>query len=298
MRRPIRLAVKATCWISICRRKQHGRRRWCSGRPAPADWLTTADWAVAALVPHGYAVVGVSVRSSAQARFPAQLHDIKSAIRFIRQNAQSYELDSSRIAVMGTSSGGWVASMAATTQGNAALEGEVGVGGNSGLIRAAVAFWPPTNFLAMDAWAIKPCDQLSFRGRKGFCHDGAQSPESRLVGCPIQSCPDATQAANPIRYVSRDSAPILIIHGQSDPLVPHHQGEALYQAYNKACADATFVSVPMLGHGPLTGLTGGSEVAGGATIRSTSQEGCVVQDPVPHSVDAATVVDFLAAHLR
>ena len=100
-----------------------------------------------------------------------------------------------------------------------------------------MAFYPPTNFLTMDAWALQRCE-----GRR--CHDAEESPESRLVGCAIQSCPDKVQAANPARYVSAADPPLMILHGNSDPLVPHNQGEQLYMALNKACRDAIFISLP------------------------------------------------------
>ena len=271
---------------------------WTAG----SAWLmdngrTRADWIVQMLVPRGYAVVGVSVRSSGQAPFPAQLDDIKAAIRYVRANAADYGFDPANIGVIGTSSGGWVAAMAATTLGRRELEGGIGTTGVSSAVNAAVAFWPPTDFRSMDAWALEPCERMSFRGRQGFCHDDPDSPESRLVGCAIQECPDKAMAANPISYVSADSAPIFILHGQSDPLVPHHQGESLYQAYNKACGDATFISVPKLGHGPLENLAD-ADVTDGATRRTTTSSECAVENPAPFRGITAAINDFLDRHLK
>ena len=108
-------------------------------------------------MPAGYAVAGVSIRSSAQVVFPGQLHDIKAAIRWLRANAATYGLDASRIAIMGDSSGGWTTAMAALTGDAPELEGSVGVTGVRSDVRAAVAFYPPTDFLAMDAWAVRAC---------------------------------------------------------------------------------------------------------------------------------------------
>ncbi len=271
---------------------------WTAG----SAWLmdngrSCADWIVQMLVPRGYAVVGASVRSSGQAIFPAQLHDIKAAIRYVRANANEYGFDAANIGLIGTSSGGWVAAMAATTVGLSELEGTIGTPGVSSAIKAAVAFWPPTDFRKMDAWALEPCERASFRGRKGFCHDDRDSPESRLIGCAIQECPDKARAANPNSYGSAESAPIFILHGQSDPLVPHHQGESLYQAYNKACGDAVFVSVPRLGHGPLANLTD-ADVTAGATRRSTTSSDCVVTHPTPFEGIPAAIESFLDVHLK
>lgn len=272
---------------------------WTSGSAWRGDaGRTRGEWLVSQLLPRGYAVVGVSIRSSSQAQFPAQLHDIKAAIRFLRVNAKRYGLDTDHIAIIGTSSGAWAASMAAVTGGRADLEGDVGVSGASSAVSAAIAFWPPTNFVTMDAWAVKPCKQIEYRGAPGFCHDDADSPESSLVGCAIQSCPDRVRAASPLAYVSPRSPPILIVHGQSDALVNHNQGESLYQAYNKACADAVFYSVPKLGHGQFPEVLTDAKLVEGASRRSTSSAGCAVELPQPATLDGNVVFQFLAAHLK
>jgi len=227
--------------------------------------------------PKGYAVAGVSIRSSRQAPFPAQAYDIKAAIRWLRVHAREYRIDPRRIAIMGNSSGGWASAMAAVTggvdelegdagelEGDAGeLEGDAGEEGVSSRVQAAVAFFPPTDFLQMDAHMI---DCAFFNRIVGLtdCHNDPRSPESRLVGCPIQTCPDAVQRANPITYVSRDDPPMLIAHGQEDRLVPHHQSELLYAALRRACRDVTFSSVPGAGHS-VPQVTAGVE---GTTVRS------------------------------
>jgi len=241
----------------------------------------------------GYAVAGVSIRSSRQAKFPAQLHDIKAAIRWLRANASKYKLDPDRIAIVGESSGGWTAAMAAVTGDVPDLEGAEGTTGVSSAVQAAIAFYPPTDFLQMDAWALRPCDPAAAVGRGAFCHDAASSPESQLVGCAIQSCKDAVQRANPIHYVSRADPPIMIIHGGSDPLVPHAQGELLYQALNKACRDAVFISMPVAGHGVWNRMMSDSSLAAAATRRATSATGCAVEQPKPYTPTWTTIVEFL-----
>ena len=146
---------------------------------------------------------------------------------------------------MGDSSGGWTTAMAALTGDASELEGSVGTTGVSSRVQAAVAFYPPTNFLTMDAWAVRKC------GQPGGCHDDATSPESRLVGCAIQTCPEKVQAANPVRYVTPADPPLMILHGGSDPLVPHNQGEQLYMALNKACLESAFISLPKAAPRPM-----------------------------------------------
>jgi acetyl esterase/lipase len=243
------------------------------------------------LNPAGYAVAGVSIRSSSQVKFPGQLHDIKAAIRWLRANAATYSLDPSHIAIVGDSSGGWTSAMAALTGDAPELEGSVGTKGVSSAVQAAVAFYPPTDFLSMDAWAIRKCTPPN-------CHDSEDSPESRLVGCAIQSCPDKVRAANPLRYITQADPPIMILHGESDPLVPHNQGEQLYMALNKACKDAIFISLPKAPHGNWSGFLSDDALREGATMRSTASAGCAVVNPTPYTPTWKTVIDFLDRSMK
>src|ERR1035438_9229017 len=124
---------------------------WTAGSAWPADTGKNGARIVASqLNPAGYVVAGVSIRSSAQVKFPGQLHDIKAAIRWLRANAARYNLDPDHIAIMGDSSGGWTTAMAAVTGDAPEMEGSVGTTGVSSAVQAAVAFYPPTNFLTMD----------------------------------------------------------------------------------------------------------------------------------------------------
>ena len=132
---------------------------------------------------------------------------------------------------MGDSSGGWTATMAGLT----------------GDVQAVVDLYGPTDFLRMDE-AMIDCPYFNELFGLSDCHNDPRSPESLLVGCPIQSCPEAARRANPIRYVSRRNPPFLIVHGQADLLVPHDQSVRLYRALKRACAEATFYSLPLAGH--------------------------------------------------
>jgi len=277
---PVVIFSSGSAWMA-----NNGRQ----GGPALATQLNKA----------GYAVAGVAIRTSGQTIFPGQLYDIKAAIRWLRANAGKYNINPDRIGIAGESSGGWLAAMAAVTGDVSELEGTLGTTGVSSAVQAAIAYYPPTDFLQMDAWALKPCDPaVGMDASRAFCHDGPESPESRLVGCAIQSCPDKVQRANPIRYVSRADPPIMIIHGGSDPLVPHAQGELLYQALNKACRDAVFISLPVAGHGVWQGMMTDPALAVSATRRSTASSGCVVENPKPYTPTWATVVEFFGKYLK
>ena len=229
----------------------------------------------------GFAVAGVSIRSSAQTTFPGQLYDIKAAIRWLRANAARYNLDPQHIGIMGGSSGGWTAVMAAVTGDRPELEGDIGTLGVSSAVQAAVAFYPPTNFLAM-----------------GGRHNSAASPESLLVGCAIQTCTEKAQAADPIRYVKGHEPPIMLLHGEQDAKVPYSQSELLYEALKNACDEAVFVSLPNGGHGQSEEFLTSDEVREGATIRSTAANDCKVMNPMPFTPTWKTVIGFLDRHLR
>ncbi len=256
-----------------------------------------ASLLAAQLNPAGYAVAGVSIRSTFQTKFPGQLHDIKAAIRWLRANAAKYGLDPEHIAVMGDSSGGWTAAMAAVASDSPEMEGTVGVTGVSSKVQAAVAFYPPTSFLTMDAWALHRCDPKA-AGFPNLCHDSEGSPESRLVGCQIQTCPDKVHAASPMSYISANTPPMMILHGDSDQLVPHNQGESLYMALNKACRDAVFISLPKAPHGNWNGFLTDNSLREAATIRSTSSEGCTVRNPTPFTPTWKTVIEFLDKYMK
>ena len=265
---------------------------WTGGSAWMADTgKRTAGGLATRLNPAGYAVAGVSIRSSSQVKFPGQLHDIKAAIRWLRANTDKYQLDPHHIAIMGDSSGGWTAAMAAVTGDAPEMEGSVGTTGVSSQLQAAVAFYPPTNFLTMDAWALRKC--VGDR-----CHDAEGSPESRLVGCAIRTCPDKVRAASPMHYITDADPPIMILHGNSDPLVPHNQGEELYMALNKACKDVIFISLPKAPHGNWNGFLTDDVLREAATMRSTSIQGCAVSNPIPYTPTWKTVIDFLDKHMR
>lgn len=274
-----------------------------TSRPVPvviwtggSAWMADTGKALAGglavqLNPAGYAVAGVSIRSSRQVTFPGQLHDIKAAIRFLRANAAKYGFDGDHIAIIGDSSGGWTSAMAALTGDAPGMEGSIGTTGVSSAVQAAVAFYPPTNFLDMDAYALRKCEGPA-------CHDSERSPESQLVGCPIQTCVEKVRAASPMTYLTPADPPMLILHGDSDQLVPHNQGEQLYMALNKACKDAVFITLPKAPHGNWNGFLTNDALREAATMRSTSSAGCTVTNPVPYVPTWKTVTDFLDRYMK
>jgi len=199
------------------------------GQTAGATWLAN----------QGYAVVAFNYRLSRVAKFPAQTHDCKAAVRWVRANAAQYQLDPKRIAAWGASAGGHLSSMLGTSGGVEELEGDLGNARESSRVQAVVDFYGPTDFLLMDSQAIPG-------GQK---HDPPDSPESQLIGGPIQDNREKTARANPITFVSPDDPPFLILHGDRDPLVPVGQSEIFFAALRKAGVNATFHKIVGAGHG-------------------------------------------------
>jgi len=165
----------------------------------------------------GYAVASINYRLSGEAVFPAQIHDVKAAIRWLRAHAREHTLDPARFAAWGGSAGGHLASLAGTSGGVAALEDlAMGNGKESSRVQAVVDWFGPINFLTMD-------EQFTRSGVGRADHNAAQSPESQLIGRQITTATDAVIAASPAHYISPDDPPFLIQHGTKDPLVPTEQ---------------------------------------------------------------------------
>ena len=199
-----------------------------------------------------YAGVSVGYRLTNEAIWPAQIHDCKAAIRWIRANAKKYNLDGDHIGVWGTSAGGHLVAMLGTSGDVKAMDGTLGPNAKfSSRVTCVVDCFGPTDFAQMDAHR-PPGARMA--------HDPADSPESKLVGGPIQKNKDKVAAANPITYVSKGDPPFIIAHGTADPLVPFHQSELLDAAFRRAGIKQVFIHVIGGGHG-----FGGAEFEGRVT---------------------------------
>jgi acetyl esterase/lipase len=270
---------------------------WSSGSAWMSDDGKEGAGAVAEhFTARGWAVAGISVRSSGQATFPAQLLDGRAAVRWLRTHAGEHGLDTGRFAIMGNSSGGWLATMTALTSTRAQLDGEsvVNAGASSGdaSVAAAVEFYAPSDFLQMDAHMTESA-LAEFNERVGTTegHDDARSPESLLLGAPIRTVPDRVRAASPLTYVSGAAPPMLIVHGQDDPLVPHHQGELLFAALSEAGADVTFVSIPGARHDHPFVVD--AALSQGRTVSSTRAQGRDLDDLRTNGPSWSSIETFL-----
>lgn len=218
---------------------------WLSNNSKGADLNTIGK----ALLDAGYAVVMPNHRSSIDAVFPAPINDIKAAIRFIRANASVYRLDTTFVGISGSSSGGNMAAMMGTSRGvsygkmgniTVDIEGKIGdCCSYSSSVDAVVDWFGPTNMLLMDS-----C------GGTDFKHNDAHSPASLYIGAPIQEQKDKCLLASPTTYIDPSDPPFLIFHGNKDRVVPHCQGEILFQMLRKAGVPTSFYLVEGGQHGP------------------------------------------------
>lgn len=188
----------------------------------------------------GFAVASLNYRLTNTVKFPEPVQDCKAAVRWLRAHAAEHHLDTDHFGVWGASAGGYFATMlGVTSQG-----GQFDAGENleySSAVQCVIDEYGPTDFTMMD---IQDKDLPG-----NMNHDAADSPESRLLGGPVQENKDKAAAASPITYVTSESAPILIIHGDQDNLVPYEQSLLLTKALEKAKVPFTLHTVKNGGHG-------------------------------------------------
>ena len=169
-----------------------------------------------ALIDRGIAVALVEYRFSGEALFPACLHDIKAAVRWLRQFGASVGVNGEAIGVWGESAGGHLAALIAMNGTDERLDGTVGVTGCSSNVAAAVAWYPATDFLAM--------------GPDGTGWPDPTTPEALLIGGATQERRQDAAFASPISHVHPGAAPILLVHGLQDELIPPQQSALLHEA--------------------------------------------------------------------
>jgi acetyl esterase/lipase len=169
----------------------------------------------------GIAVASVDYRLSGEATWPAQLHDAKAAVRWLRTRAADLGIDPHRIAAWGESAGGHLAELLGLTDGDPALEGDVGFVGAPSGVAAVVAWYAPSDVAAVATdTGADPADPTT--------------RESQLLGAPAPTVPDLAAQASPITHVSPDAPPFLLLHGAADRFVPCVQSERLHRALEEA----------------------------------------------------------------
>ncbi len=168
----------------------------------------------------GYAVACINYRLSSEAHFPSQIHDCRTAIRYLRTNASTYHLKGFHLGVWGASAGGHLAALLGTAAHARELDDPSMRTARTRFSCKvqAVATWyaPSENFLTMD-------EQLAQSGTGTPDHSTEDSPESKLLGRRISDVPAMVKFASPMTYINSKVPPFLIQHGRRDEIVPVEQ---------------------------------------------------------------------------
>jgi acetyl esterase/lipase len=196
----------------------------------------------------GYAVVSINYRLSQEAIFPAQIFDIKAAVRWIHANAKQYKFNPDKIASWGGSAGGHLSAMTGTSGDVKELEDlSLGNPSQSSRVQAVVDWFGPTDFLKMD-------EQLTQgKVKNPQIHLVPNSPESELIGKNLTDAPELVKVANPETYITPDDPPFFIQHGRLDHLVPYQQSVNLANKLEKVIGKdkVTLELLPDSDHGGL-----------------------------------------------
>ncbi len=188
------------------------------------------------LLQHGFAVASINYRFSNVAIFPAQIHDCKAAVRFLRANAKAYHIDPDRIGAWGDSAGGHLVALLGTTNGSKTLEGTLGGHTDTSSNVQAVCDW------------FGPSDMFTMSIGKRQFEDG-QDPEIKLLGGRVSEKRQLAEMCSPVTHVTKNAPPFLIMHGDRDDLVPLQQSQLLYDLLIAQGVDAKLIIMKGKGHG-------------------------------------------------
>jgi acetyl esterase/lipase len=185
----------------------------------------------------GYALASVDYRLSVEKPFPAMVHDIKAAVRFLRANADKYGYQERKIIIAGSSAGGHLAALVGTTNNHKDLEGTLGSHLNvSSSVQLILDFYGPTNFKTILA-------QSTPHGIK------VRAPAlALLLGKPVEKVPVLAELASPVFHVDSTDPPILIAHGDQDIQVPVNQSLELNAKYKKLGLNVELEIISGAGH--------------------------------------------------
>lgn len=185
------------------------------------------------LVKEGYAVASISYRLTQEAIWPAQINDCRSAVRFLRSNAEKYNLDPSKIAAWGGSAGGHLVAVLGTQD----LPKDEKV---SSQVQAVLDWYGPADLLTMPPNVVSD---------KRSIEQVSNSNGAKLLGKTVRDVPELAKEASAFWNVSKDDPPFLIMHGDEDPGVPVEQSMKLYEKQKEIGAPTELFIVKGAGHG-------------------------------------------------
>ena len=201
---------------------------WQAGDKRPCASLFMTEY--------GFAAAGIGYRLYPEAVFPAQIHDCKAAIRFLRANAEKYGIDPNAIGVWGASAGGHLAAMLGASAGVEEADGTIGEHTDvSTEVQAVCSWFGPTDFFTMPI------------GRRQFA--AGQVPEIQLLGGRISEKQDLARLVSPVSHISKGDPPFLFMHGDRDPLVPLQQSRLMHDLLTAAGVRSELIVLEGEGHG-------------------------------------------------
>jgi acetyl esterase/lipase len=229
---------------------------WASGnRDSGLGWATQCAEA-------GYVGATIEYRLTQESPFPAQLHDCKCAIRFLRRHAKEYGIAPDRIGGWGSSAGGHLAAMLGLTEGIAEFEGNGGWGDTSSSVQAVCDWYGPADFLSWVRLTQRFGKDTDLRTQFSFpletpdriqwaCTFANDAGVTRLLGGKALEVPERARWASPTSYVEKsvNTPPFLILHGDQDSWVPYQQSVMLADSLDKNGAKVTFKLLLNSGHG-------------------------------------------------
>jgi acetyl esterase/lipase len=218
-------------------------------------WIHGGAWKIGSkadcpgsdLANHGYAVACINYRLSGVAKFPAQIHDVKASVRWLRANSKKYNLDPNNFGATGESAGGHLAALLGTSGGVPELEGPQGNLNYSSKVKAVCDWFGPTDLLSISPlWSTPniPLHQVPYMDLFQAVQELIGKPNQ-----PLQKNDYLLAWANPISHISPDDPPFLIMHGDQDITVPYNQSILLYQALNQSGLNVTYHQIKGAGHG-------------------------------------------------
>lgn len=197
---------------------------WMLGHPHAMHPNLSAMNIDETLLAAGYAVARPSYRLSGEGKFPTQLQDLKTALRYLRHHATLLNIAPDRIAALGESAGGHLAVLLGL-ETPPEFEGDDGFLEESGRVQVVINWYGVTDLLSLDTHALP---------NARFQHDTAESASGKLIGGRPSDNRETARRASPITWVTANAVPMLIQHGAGDSVVPPGQGESLYLALQEA----------------------------------------------------------------
>jgi acetyl esterase/lipase len=204
---------------------------WNSGHTRHSGALANFPEALAMLASEGFVVASLEYRLTNEAAFPAQLQDARAAVRFLKANAAKYGIDPSRTGVWGGSAGGHLAALTALTCGESRFDPAPAPAGSE-CVQAAVVWYGPFDFAT----------QLA---REAVGNNAMNA----LLRCEPAECPKELVAdASPASHIDARDPPFLLIHGETDPVVPVSQSRDAEKAFKAAGVPVESIYIPGAAH--------------------------------------------------